>query len=237
MEDLQHWRAARRAELLVARQAITGAARARWTAAMRAHLCDALPAVRGLVIGCYVPFRGEPDLRPQLDAWREAGADTALPVIKGRGLPMEFRSWWPGCPQVKGVFSLPMPDGTPLVTPHVALIPPLGFDEQGYRLGYGGGYFDITLAALTPAPIKIGVAFELSRMASIEPQPYDIPMDFIITERGVYERRDGWLHRLNSAATVGRAMAALRARRAIDAPPGDSCASAPCYAADFDQNL
>ena len=236
MEDLGTWRAARRAELLAARQAVAAVTRGHLTENLRERLGAVLPAVRGLVIGCYIPFRGEPDLRPLLDTWRAAGADTALPVVTGHGLAMEFRSWWPGCPVVKGPFSLPMPDGTPLVIPQIVLMPPVGFDEQGYRLGYGGGYFDRTLAALSPTPIKIGVAFELSRMVSIQPQVYDIPMDFIVTELGVYARQDGRLARLDSAAEVGRAMAAHRLRRAVDDDTVDGCASPPCYAADFDSN-
>jgi 5-formyltetrahydrofolate cyclo-ligase len=231
MEELATWRAAQRALRLAARQAVPAAERAVWTSALIAHLRAALPAVRGLVLGCYVPFRGEPDLRALLDEWRAAGADTALPVVTGRGQAMEFRSWWPGCPIVKGAFSLPMPDGTPLVTPQVVLMPPVGFGAQGYRLGYGGGYYDRTLATLSPAPITIGVAFELSRMASIRPQPYDIAMDFIITESGVQQRRNGQLVHLEDAQAVGRAMATLRAHKA--SPPPDS-ASPPCYAADFE---
>ena len=236
MEDLGTWRAARRAELLAARQAVAAVTRDHLTESLRERLGAVLPAVRGLVIGCYIPFRGEPDLRPLLDTWRAAGADTALPVVTGHGLAMEFRSWWPGCPVVKGPFSLPMPDGTPLVIPQIVLMPPVGFDEQGYRLGYGGGYFDRTLAALSPTPIKIGVAFELSRMVSIQPQTYDIPMDFIVTELGVYARQDGRLARLDSAAEVGRAMAAHLLRRAVADDTVDGCASPPCYAADFDSN-
>lgn len=233
MEDVPAWRAARRTELLAARQACSAQQRADWSAAIMTSLGAALPAVRGLVLGCYVPFRGEPDLRPLFDAWRAAGADTALPVVKGRGLAMEFRSWWPGCPVVKGAFSLPVPDGTPLVTPQVVLMPPVGFDDAGFRLGYGGGYFDRTLAALRPPPIKLGVAFELSRMASIQPQAYDVPMDFIITESAVHARRDGHLALLTDPAEIGRAMAALRLRRAgVDS--ADDCASAPCYAGDFE---
>jgi 5-formyltetrahydrofolate cyclo-ligase len=236
MEDLPAWRAERRAELIAARQARGAAERAEWIAAITRHLRAALPAVRGMVIGCYVPFRAEPDLRPLFDEWRAAGADTALPVVKGRGAAMEFRSWWPGCPVVKGAFSLPMPDGTPLVTPQVVLMPPVGFDEQGYRLGYGGGYFDRTLAGLEPAPLKLGVAFELSRMPSIAPQDYDIPMDFIVTERAVYERRAGCLHALLGAADIGRAVAAHRLRRAVDDDAAQACASPPCYAARYEQD-
>ena len=86
----------------------------------------------------------------------------------------------------KGVFNLPNPDGTAVLQPNVLLIPPIGFDQKGYRLGYGGGYFDRTLASLMPQPLKIGVAFELSRMETIYPQPHDIPMDFIVTEAAIY---------------------------------------------------
>lgn len=233
MEDLSAWRAARRAELLAARQARSVAERDAWTDAITHHLHAALPAVRGMVIGCYVPFRAEPDLRPLFDAWRAAGADTALPVVKGRGVAMEYRSWWPGCPVVKGALSLPMPDGTPLVTPQVVLMPPVGFDEQGYRLGYGGGYFDRTLARLEPSPMKIGVAFELSRMPSIAPQGYDIPMDFLVTESAFHARRDGRLVRLADDAEIGRAVAAYRAERMRANDPQHEGASSPCYANRF----
>lgn len=234
MDELTEWRAARRTELLASRQAVPNAQRARWSEAIMARLRVALPAVRGLVVGGYMPFRGEPDLRPLFDEWRAAGADTALPVVTGRGQAMEFRSYWPGCPVIKGALSLPMPDGTPLVTPQVVLMPPVGFDAEGYRLGYGGGYFDRTLAILQPAPIKIGVAFELSRMPSIAPQSYDIPMDFIVTERAFHERRSGQLHTLDSDADIGRALAMRRTLAARDTEGMVDCASSPCYAADFD---
>lgn len=234
MEDLKSWRAARRGELLAARQAMPAAQRAQWNEALCTHLRDMLPAVRGVVIGAYMPFRGEPDLRALLEVWRQAGAEIALPVMKGRGMAMEFRAWWPGCAVVQGPLSLPMPDGTPLLTPRLLLMPPVGFDEGAFRLGYGGGYFDHTLAAMTPAPIKIGVAFELSRIASITPQHYDVPMDFVVTELGVYERRDAQLKRLQSANVASQALAALRALRYAGDAAQDSSASPPCYAAEFD---
>lgn len=66
------------------------------------------------------------------------------------------------------------------------LIPPVGFDSRGYRLGYGGGYFDQTFAILRPQPLKIGVASELSRTAKIQPQPYEVPMEFIVIEPGIH---------------------------------------------------
>ena len=224
MDDIEPWRAAQRTALVAARLAITGADRQRWTSAIEARLRAALGDVRGLAIGYYVPFRGEPDLRPLLDTWREAGAETALPVVVARDAPLEFRLWWPGAPVRKGAFSLPMPDGTPLLTPQLLLMPPVGFDSHGYRLGYGGGYFDRTLAALIPAPLTLGVAFEVSRIATIHPQPYDIAMDYIVTEDGVYRAGGKALQRLPDGVSIlpGREDEALR-----------PYASSPCYAADI----
>ena len=134
--------------------------------------------------------------------------DAALPVVVQKGAPLQFREWYPGAIVVKGVFDLPMPSETPVVRPKALFIPPVGFDAQGYRLGYGGGYFDRTLAALTPHPLKIGVAFDLSRIPTIRPQPHDVPMDFIVTESGIYQVVSNRLlqvsprHAEDSASTV-----------------------------------
>ena len=229
MDDIKSWRAAQRTTLIAARLVIADADRRRWTNAIEVRLRAALSDVRGLAIGYYMPFRGEPDLRPLLDTWRAAGAETALPVVVARGEPLEFRRWWPGAPVRKGAFSLPMPDGTPLVAPQVVLLPPVGFDARGYRLGYGGGYFDRTLAALVPTPLKIGVAFEVSRIATIYPQPYDIAMDYIVTEAGVYRAGGKALVRLDDgAALVPRPGCAE-----LEADELRPSASSPCYAAGF----
>jgi 5-formyltetrahydrofolate cyclo-ligase len=105
-------------------------------------------------------------------------ARAALPEVVRKGEPLQFREWWPGAPMASGVYDLPVPQGTELLVPQALLIPP-GFDAQGYRRLQAA-------AALHPAPLKIGVAFELSRMPTIRPQPHDIAMDFIVTEAGVY---------------------------------------------------
>jgi 5,10-methenyltetrahydrofolate synthetase len=76
------------------------------------------------------------------------------------------------------------------VVPQALLIPPVGFDARGFRLGYGGGFYDRTLASLAPRPLAIGVAFELSRVDSIRPQPFDLPMDYVVTERGIFKTRE-----------------------------------------------
>ena len=186
-EECKQWRKERRAELLSRRRAITDAERSQWNASITRLLIEGFPFLRSMTLGFYWPFQGEFDPRFATRHFRKHSATTALPVVVQKGAPLQFREWYPGAIVVKGVFDLPMPSETRVVRPQALLIPPVGFDAQGYRLGYGGGYFDRTLVALTPHPLKIGVAFELSRIPTIRPQPHDVPMDFIVTESGIYQ--------------------------------------------------
>ncbi len=196
---LQQWRDAQRQALTAARCAVPAALRRAWNDAITQRLQTHFGALRGMVVGGYWPFRGEFDPRFALRHLRQGGARTALPVVVARNAPLQFRHWWPGAPMRRAALGLPVPDGTDRLTPQALLIPPLGFDAHGYRLGYGGGYFDRTLAAWPAQPLKIGVAFELSRMATIRPQRHDIAMDFIVTERGVYRVDPGGLVLLDDA--------------------------------------
>lgn len=184
--ELQPWRDARRRELTAARFAVPAPLRRQWNEAIKQQLQTRFAALQGMVVGGYWPFRGEFDPRFFLHHLRRGGARTALPVVVARNAPLQFRAWWPGAPMRRAALGLPVPEGTEVLAPQALLIPPLGFDARGYRLGYGGGYFDRTLAALPEQPLKIGVAFELSRMATIRPQWHDIAMDFIVTELGLY---------------------------------------------------
>ncbi|MBL0292000.1 MAG: 5-formyltetrahydrofolate cyclo-ligase [Betaproteobacteria bacterium] len=186
-EECKQWRKERRAELLSRRRAITDAERSQWNASITRLLIEGFPFLRSMTLGFYWPFQGEFDPRFATRHFRKHSATTALPVVVQKGAPLQFREWYPGAIVVKGAFDLPMPSETRVVRPQALLIPPVGFDAQGYRLGYGGGYFDRTLVALTPHPLKIGVAFELSRIPTIRPQPHDVPMDFIVTESGIYQ--------------------------------------------------
>jgi 5,10-methenyltetrahydrofolate synthetase len=184
--EIKEWRRAERARLVALRTAVTEADHRHWSAAITAALIDGFPQINRMTIGLYWPFKGEFDTRYAIHHWRTRGARAALPVVVEKAAPLEFREWWPGAPMTKGVYDLPIPEGTAVVVPQALLIPPIGFDARGYRLGYGGGYFDRTLAALDPKPLRIGVAFEISRIATIHPQPHDIPMDFIVTEAGIH---------------------------------------------------
>lgn len=191
--EVQSWREARRAEMLSARCAVPTALRRQWDQTITQRLQAQFAALGGRVVGGYWPFRGEFDPRFVMRRLRDGGSRVALPVVVRKNAPLQFRDWWPGAPVRKAALGLSVPDGTELLTPQALLIPPVGFDERGYRLGYGGGYFDRTLAAMQPQPLKIGVAFELSRMPTIRPQPHDIAMDFIVTQRGLYRVGDGGL--------------------------------------------
>jgi 5-formyltetrahydrofolate cyclo-ligase len=185
MNDVAAWRKARRAELIVRREAIPPALRREWSAALeqnlRAVLADQAPAI----LSFYWPFRGEFDARPLVRELLEKGWRAALPVVLEKKKPMQFRLWTPDAPMVDGIWQIPVPRDGAVVVPDVVLAPLVGFDEAGYRLGYGGGYFDRTLATLTPRPLAIGVGFELGRLASIEPQPLDQRFDAIVTEAAI----------------------------------------------------
>ena len=193
--ELARWRKAMRASLLDRRVAIEPGERRRLDGLVTALLLDNLALPPGAVVSIYWPFKGEFDPRVAALRLRERGARIALPVVTQKSAPLQFREWWPGVETQPGVFGLPVPVGTAVVVPDVALIPPVGFDAMGYRLGYGGGYFDRTLASLAPQPLKIGVARDISRIETIRPQPWDVPMDRIVTESGVFHVEAGGLRK------------------------------------------
>ncbi len=184
--DIASWRAQQRRQLLAQRSGIDKAQRAAWSARINALLLAALELPANAVVAAYWPFKGEFDPRFAMRAWRDAGIRTALPVVVGKAMALQFRDWRPGMRTSPGIYGLPVPEDGAIVRPDVVLMPPVGFDAIGYRLGYGGGYYDRTLAALSPQPLKIGVAFALSRIETIRPQAHDIAMDFVVTEQGVW---------------------------------------------------
>ncbi|HSE75060.1 MAG TPA: 5-formyltetrahydrofolate cyclo-ligase, partial [Dongiaceae bacterium] len=142
-------------------------------------------------VSFYWPFRGEPNLRPLMRRMVAAGRVVALPVVVQKRHPLEFRPWSPGCKMELGVWNIPIPATTERVTPHLLLSPVVGFDPLRYRLGYGGGFYDRTLAALEGARTVIGLGFDCQAIETIHPLPHDIPMDRIVTESGfVHERRE-----------------------------------------------
>jgi len=212
-DSIKQWRKARREEILSRRVSVAPEERRAWNEAITAALLEGFPLLQQAVVGFYWPFKGEFDPRFAIHGLRKGGARAALPEVVQKGAPLRFREWWPGVGTTKGVFDLPVPTGTEVLVPQALLIPPIGFDAHGYRLGYGGGYFDRTLAALEPQPLKIGVAFELSRMPSIQPQPHDIPMDFIVTENGIHVAGPAGLELARDRTQVAALANAIAAER------------------------
>lgn len=201
-KDISAWRKAQREHWIAWRSAVPEAQRAAWGAGMTASLCAMLPAPQKAVIGFCWPFKSEFDARFAVHHWRGLGAMAALPEVTGKGQPLRFSRWWPGAPMTRGVYDIPIPDGTAVVLPDIAIVPMNACDGRGYRLGYGGGYFDRTLAALERRVIAIGVTYDGCRLPSIFPQEHDIPMDFIVTEAGIYSAGGEPLRLLDTAAAV-----------------------------------
>jgi len=154
---------------------------------MTAALADLVP--RGASLGLFWPIRGEPDLREFAAGLRAAGARLSLPVVVEKRAPVEFHAWIPDAPMVSGIWDIPVPADGERMRPRVLLIPLVGFDERCYRLGYGAGYYDRTLATLPEETLAIGVGYEFSCLSTIYPQPHDLPMDLIVTETRVVRRR------------------------------------------------
>ncbi|WP_018411918.1 5-formyltetrahydrofolate cyclo-ligase [Methyloversatilis thermotolerans] len=211
-DNLAAWRKAERLRLLAEREAVDSALRRVRNAEITGYLQAGFPLLRQMTTGFCWPFRGEFDARHLLRELRMHGARSALPEVVARDAPLVFREWWPGVATRAGVFGLPVPEDGSVVQPHALLIPMVGFDARGYRLGYGGGYFDRTLAACAAPPLKIGVAFELNRIPSIHPQPHDIPMDYIVTEAGIFEVADDGLRELDVEHCAQRAHALVVSR-------------------------
>jgi 5-formyltetrahydrofolate cyclo-ligase len=185
--EVKAWRRTERARLIALRMALPPATRRAAGERIAAGIEQSL-AERPGILGVYWPFRAEFDPRPLIDALRATGRAVALPVVVDKQGPLEYRAWAPGETLVPGVWDIPVPEKREIVAPSAVLAPFVGFDAACYRLGYGGGYFDRTLAAMSPRPLAIGVGFAAQEIASIYPQAFDVPMDLIVTEAGVRRR-------------------------------------------------
>lgn len=180
-------RARLRRENIAARTALAPAEHARLSQALEAHLERAFAArTAGIVAFCW-PIRAEFDARPLAMRLLAGGWRAAIPTVTELEAPMSFRAWTPETPMGVDPFGIPVPAADVRVLPDVVLLPLVAFDEAGFRLGYGGGYFDRTLAAMVPRPLAWGVGFEAALAPSLHPQTHDIPLDAVITERGIRE--------------------------------------------------
>jgi 5-formyltetrahydrofolate cyclo-ligase len=177
--DVARWRKAERARLIALRCALPEEDRARHTAAIARRL-DEIAARAGEIVSLYWPIRAEPDLRSWMREACRRGLRVALPVALALGQPLTFREWRPDAAMARGLWKIPFPAEGAEVSPTVVIAPLVGFDSACYRLGYGGGFFDRTLAALARKPVVIGVGYPQLRIATIFPQHHDIPMDWIV---------------------------------------------------------
>ena len=153
-----------------------------------AHFRERIDLSAGAALSAYLPVRAEFDVTPILHHAHAQGCPTCLPVVQGRGRPLLFRRWSPGDALVDGTFgiAIPPPEAEAL-DPAILLVPMLAFDDEGYRLGYGGGFYDRTLArcrARGPAALAVGVAFAGQRIERVPRGADDERLDWIVTEEG-----------------------------------------------------
>ncbi len=150
-------------------------------------LTRALALYAGSVLSGYMPMRTEIDALPAMASHHATGGRVCVPVIPGPAVPLHFREWTPGAAMVEGAFGAKVPAGGDWMEPEVLIVPLLAFDRRGYRLGYGGGYYDRTLERLrTMRPtVAIGFAFAAQEVPEVPTEPTDQRLDLIVTEAGV----------------------------------------------------
>jgi 5-formyltetrahydrofolate cyclo-ligase len=145
------------------------------------------------VIGAYWPIKGEFDPLPALHRWKEDGELLDEPQPRRIGLPvvdkvhqtLKFHAWFPGCPMEEDAYGIPKPKDTEVVVPTLLFVPCVGYGVGGYRLGYGGGFYDRTLAQLQPKPYTAGLGFAAGFLPDLEPEAHDVALDAILNELGV----------------------------------------------------
>lgn len=191
MRELHDAKAAARAEARARRAALAAAgasAAAELVQVFRCHLV--LP--RGAVVAGYCPIATELDPRPLLHHLVASGHRCALPVVVGRGRPLVFRAWTPQSVLEAGAFGVPVPPATAAeLRPDVVLVPLLAFDRQGYRLGYGAGFYDRTLERLRAAGpvLAVGLGYAGQEVAAVPHDARDQPLNWIVTERAALKLR------------------------------------------------
>jgi 5,10-methenyltetrahydrofolate synthetase len=202
-EDVKSWRKSQRARLIAARLTLAHDRLESARKSIDASIERSFPGLARCRLAFCWPIKNEYDARHLAKTLRERGALTALPVVVAPKQPLAFREWHPGIELATGPLDIPYPAHSSEVVPDAVLLPMNGWDAQGYRLGYGGGFFDRTLASLAKKPVVIGVSYELARLETIHPQSWDIPMDYVVTERGVYRRDESGLSFLSAPEPGG----------------------------------
>ena len=145
-----------------------------------------------VTIGAYWPIKGEFDPLPALHRWKEDGElldepqrrRIGLPVVDKQNGTLTFHAWYPGCPMEEDAYGIPKPKDTEIVVPTLLFVPCVGYGPGGYRLGYGGGFYDRTLAALEPHPYTVGLSFAMGFVDDLLPEAHDVPLEAILNENG-----------------------------------------------------
>ena len=167
------------------------------------------------VIGAYWPIKGEFDPMPALYRWQEdailnessqshsslgqeprvqlatesiasrSPRKIGLPVVDKVHKTLTFHAWYPGCPMEEDAYGIPKPKDTEIIVPTLLFVPCVGYGPGGYRLGYGGGFYDRTLAALQPRPVTVGLGYTNGWLPDFEPETHDIPLDALLNDNGV----------------------------------------------------
>lgn len=185
-DDISATKAQLRERALARREAIGDAARKQAAGRAAEHFFSEVPVDHGQIISAYWPMRGEIDVKPLLSRLMDEGWLVCLPVVMGEDLPLAFRRWEEGAPLYPAGFGMLEPgEEAPEAVPEVVVAPLLGFDRAGTRLGYGGAYYDRTLAAMEPRPLLVGYAFAAQEFDAIPRADHDVGLDLVVTEAGV----------------------------------------------------
>lgn len=182
-DKVKGWRKQQRNRLIVIRDSLDESQHAAWSQSIADQLRQSGWLDNHNSISFFWPMPGEIDLRPLMTELVKQGVTAVLPVITQRNQPLEFWQWIPGeALSGDGLWGIPVPSVRRQVVPEMLLVPILGFDDQGHRLGFGGGYYDRSIATMQSPPVCIGVCCEYGHMHSIYPQAHDMPMHAIASE-------------------------------------------------------
>ena len=178
-------KAALRVKARATRAAIASASRAQFAKSAAEHFFASVPLKQADIVAVYWRIKDEMDCQPILVRLMDSFQPVCLPVVLGDDQPLELRLWEQGTPLYEAGFGTLAPSElAPQVEPDVIIMPLLGFDKHGTRLGYGGGYYDRTLERLSKRPRLVGIAFAAQEIDMIPREPHDVPLDVIVTEQG-----------------------------------------------------
>jgi 5-formyltetrahydrofolate cyclo-ligase len=191
MRDSPSAKAELRREALARRDGLPAAERAA-AAVTIARRGFPVPVAPDTIVAGFMPMKSEISPLPLMRKLADAGARLALPVVAGRGQPLTMRAWAFGSPLATGVWGIREPPSTaPALAPDILIVPLLAFDRAGQRIGYGAGYYDMTIVALREqkAILAIGIAFAAQEIAAVPATSHDAPLDLVLTEREVIDLR------------------------------------------------